>query len=124
LPGGELANETGLSFRQAVFLGDGRIYDLGEVAAGATFAPRKGAGEDALGLQEKWRGLMQRGESRFDNNSHEDIKRLLATQTQTDGSYPLFAGLAEAPALGASLGGQNFTHRQYIIVVVSLRGTP
>jgi len=122
LSGGQLVNETGLSFRQAVYVADDRIFDLGTIGSGATFLPEKGGGVDAEDLRKKWRDRWQRNSLPFDRNSSEDIKQFLATQG--DATYPVFVGLAEAPVLGASLPAANFTHRQYVIVVVGTRGTP
>jgi len=122
LSGGQLVNETGLSFRQAVYVADDRIFDLGTIGSGAIFLPEKGGGVDAEDLRKKWSNRWQRNSLPFDRSSPEDIKQFLATQG--DASYPVFVGLAEAPVLGASLPAANFTHRQYVIVVVGMRGTP
>jgi len=120
---GQLKNETGLTFQEAVFLADGQVFDLGEIAAGATFASHRGAGEDVESVRKKWFEEMQRRDARIETSSREDLKRLLAIQSSS-APYPFFAGLAEAPVLGANVAGQNFIHRQYIIVVVGMRSTP
>jgi hypothetical protein len=119
---GQLKNETGLTFREAVFMADGQVFDLGEIAAGATFVSRQGTGETADSVRKKWFEELQRRDSRIETSSREDLKRMLAIQSSA--SYPFFAGLADAPVLGANVAGQDFIHRQYIIVVVGLRSTP
>jgi len=120
LPNGELVNETGFSFRQAVLRDGDRVYDLGAVGAGATFAARNGTGEELKQLLGPSPYTMAGEARRFDSNSHEDIKRLLAAGAST--SKPVFAGLAERPSLGASLGTRDYARRQYVIVVITLRG--
>jgi len=119
LPNGQLINETGFSFRQAVLRDGDRVYDLGAVAAGATFSPRNGMGEEIKQLLGPSYTIVAEA-GRFDRNSHEDIKRLLITGANA--SKPVFAGLAEMSSLGASLGTHDYARRQYVIVVITLRG--
>ena len=119
VPGGRLVNQTGLTFRQGVFRDGEKVYDLQRIAAGAEFDPRNGPMTD---LNEETRRFRLEPEKQFDRNSHEDVRSLLINQSRSD--RPSFVGLAEALALGSELPGQDATHHQYVIVVVSLWGAP
>jgi len=122
LGNGQLVNETGFSFRQAVFREDDRVYDLGAVGAGAAFLPRNGAGEETQRLVGPSEFAIAAAGRRFNRESHEDIKRMLAGETST--TKRTFAGLAEAASLGSSLGTKDTTVRRYVIVVITVRNTP
>jgi hypothetical protein len=122
LDGNHLANQTGLSFREAVLVENGFLYDLGAVGAGAVVNAHPGVPEDTGDHPTpQWNGVFSRARAR-DPLSHDGLKAYLAGMARTHKAA--FAGLAEAPVLDASLPGHTSTHHQYVVVIVHFEDAP
>jgi hypothetical protein len=138
---GRLRNETGLAFRQALYVDEENLYFVGPLAAGGEFnlegAQRKPL-RDVLGdkasrlypndlaetrgdfryldrEEEEWQHLPQRPFELFELIRGWPRRNVHAFERRRG----YFLGLAEQPSVGAELAEVPAERRQYILVVVS-----
>jgi hypothetical protein len=124
----QLINETGQSFRDAIYVNEDLVYHLGPVAAGATInlSSARTESHQAAGL--KW----------DDRRSYtftfqkpptgpfsllELVKNWSYDPRQIIQSNAVFLGLNDDPVLGAQLNGQ-FTHTQHAVTIVTFESMP